>query len=112
MATIGLWVRTFFVSDDVNIHPSRQSPPRYLDLHVRCDGSFLGLEFKKSTAPMSPNVPGVPGSNSVGLAWTWATLPAAGVGLDLGSWVWWDHYQDQQPGYVTECWRIQIRPWL
>lgn len=105
----GLWIRTFFTEDDVHLGQWTPSGSRYDDLHVRCAGYCVDIEFTRSTAGAVRGAPAVP-RGSAGIGWTWETSRVHPQ--SFGSWLWWDHYLDQQPAGSVECWRLAVRPWL
>ncbi|HEX2971641.1 MAG TPA: hypothetical protein VHP11_04880 [Tepidisphaeraceae bacterium] len=105
-ATGMLWLRTFFVRDDIRICGWERSASRYDELRIQSGGDLLSIFFTRSTPTGHQRFPG--------LRWNHERYPLTHYGPQsrLWSWLWWDHYLDQQPNSTDECWRVQVRPWL
>lgn len=101
-----LFVRGHWVSDELHAGRRRPAAALYDDLHIRCSADSLEVRFAVST--QRPDWLG--NAPAAGISWMHQTHRPARV--DAGPWLWWDHYVDQQRAYTTECWRLELRPWL
>jgi hypothetical protein len=111
LAAAGMWLRTLFAWDHVEVGRWDKPGKIFCNLRVDWSGEFLHANFTRSAAARAGEYPAARTPiGFAGLRWTYDAYAPLNQGF--WSWLWWDHFTDWQANGKTECWTIQMRPWL